>query len=273
MLSVQTLKTFLVHYLGFANGNPANYLSVLLSGTVEEIAVIFSRRLWAAKMLMNLPVWGAHPAEFLQIRTWAFVETNSQGSHQRFKLPSWVDEYLTSHLKGSGRWSAQDNGGYWKAFKDAVAAYPTHAGPHEVSRVVDETQCIFLLDELNRWSLFAEAIPVAEKIHARFQRADGLAREVMTHYPWDLDSDARKLKLRGLREFLLSQGESAYPLHSYMDYVKVYWPPSEKCEDALKAYFDAEFPPDPTQTPAPSPLPLSVEGVPMTFTALESKDW
>lgn len=232
-----TFLTFLVYVLALSSGNPANEISVLLQGKTDEVARLLASRIWAAKLLsLRTSYWVQSVHIFSSVRAWAFCESLNNGSHQRSKLPEEIAS-IGDLIKGSGRWNASDQGGHWKCLRDAVLGFTAEKA--EQAKNLNQLLC-----DLNRWLVIDDAVPQALVLHARFQRADGLAREIVSHYPWDSDPENRKTNVRSLRTFLLSRGEEAFP-SSYVDHVYKYWPPAENCRESLDSYLNAEFPPDP----------------------------
>lgn len=248
MANTKTFRTFIAFVLAFDNGNPANYLSTLLTGKVEEISALFSCRLWAAKMLCNLPCWSFNSSDFMRLYAWSFIEYHNNGSHPRTTLDSYIHSYLLDNLKGSCRWNANDRGGYWKVFRDSLVAFASRYPDTE-----KEEQFLVLCDQLNRWDIFKEALPLAEKRHARFQRADHLARTLGHH--WEKSQEENQERIRAVRRFLLSRGEDTWSFRDPLTYLEEFilcTPVPDKDKGELLNYFAAEFDAAPSPVVPPS---------------------
>lgn len=256
-MSKQTFRTFLLHALFLGRGNPANYLATALTGSVDEVAILLSRCLWAARLLVQQTApWMYQEGPFQKLRAWAFVESHNNGSHQRYALPEEIlatlnaprNDWSSMSKMGSGRWNANDGGGYWAAMRLALNAYPTHTAQNDLAGTEEEVTLIHLFDDFDRWPLFQAALPLAEKLHARFQKADRLAREL--GYSWEKSQDENTELVRALRVFLLSRGEDCIGYQDPLSYVEQFFTrspvPEGESKDALLRYFAEEFDAAPT---------------------------
>jgi hypothetical protein len=250
--TLQTFRTFLLHALFLGRGNPANNLSTALSGTVEEVAVLFSRCLWAVKLLVQQTApWMYQETPFKHLRAWAFVERHNSGSFQRYVLPEEILATLNTPrnggssltILGSGRWNAQDNGGYWAALRLALNAYPTHTSQNDLAGIEEEVTLLRLFNNFDRWGVFQSALPLAERLHVRFQKADHLARTL--GYSWEKSQEENTERVRALRVFLLSRGEDTWNSKDPLTYVEEFFlrspVPEGETKDALLRYFAEEF--------------------------------
>jgi hypothetical protein len=101
-------------YFVFGSGNPANALAALLAGKVENISTWAA--VWFKRRVMSLKAYDYIRLSTLdKLHQWALVEDLNEGSIQRAEFPLRTDE-----ITGSGRWEANDRGGWYALIREAI---------------------------------------------------------------------------------------------------------------------------------------------------------